>query len=359
MALSVSPDDKRFLAVHFTSAMEYTYVTYITSKPTLYYSWKTVFTALDKIIWALVLLSIVATSCVIHVVNICLSKPLERKAMPSKMIETALYLVGNIVGQEIPVPKPIASKCTYLAWLFYGLVIGAVYSCSLQAEIVSPGLDYIPKTFRQLVNSPYSWGAASAFRNGLGEQLFKNSKNPGMRLIYRKMEGDSDEVACTRKAMLAKYACFNWELMQRFHLVTEFADKSGRHTFQSATETTFFTSLNFITRKRELFRSHFNNFIARSFDSGLVKQTIARDWRGYRREVVKARKNGKGENLSQRQISVDGPRPFKFDNVKGGFILLYCGIISSFLFFFVEKLAWNRSKLIWCINSHTSFNEKY
>lgn len=339
MALSISPDFRRVKYVHFSSAMEYTTVTYTTSKPKLYYSWTTIFTALTPIIWGFVISSILIASIAISLIDhyylthYADTPVLSRKAMLNNLFLTGIYLMGYVVGQDAPSPKSFPSKFIYSSWLFYGLLIGATYSCSLQAMIVSPGLDWIPSTFSELVHSHYKWGASIGFRSGLGEQLFKNSDNRIMRDIYHKMEGDNDTFTCTRKA-LSQYACFNWALMEQFIFQTQFLDKSGNHPFQMSTDTAFFTSLNFITRKRELFRSHFNDFLKRSFDSGLAKQTVAMDWRGYRMNVFKTKK----QKYKARSIIMDeGPKSFKFDNVKGGFIVLLCGLLIGLSIFLMEQ----------------------
>lgn len=338
MALSVSPDYRRVKYVHFSSPMEYTAVTYTTSKPKLFYSWTTIFTALNPITWGFVISSIVVASTATSLIDhYYLTKHVSRKTMLDKLFLTGIYLMGYVVGQDAPCPKSLPAKCIYTSWLYYGLLIGATYACSLQSMIVSPGVDYIPTTFSELVHSHYKWGASTGFRDGLGEQLFKNSDNPIMRNIYHKMEGDNDTFTCTKKA-LSQYACFNWALMEQFIFQTQFIDKSGNHPFQMSTDSAFFTSLNYITRKREIFRSHFNDFLKRSFDSGLAKQTIAMDWRGYRMNVVKTKtQKFKGGSTN----NDEGPKAFKLNNVKGCFFVLLCGLIIGLFAFSIEK------KLIW------------
>ncbi|CAL8122434.1 unnamed protein product [Orchesella dallaii] len=342
MSLSVSPDDKRIHYVHFTSAIDYTPVTYTTLKPGYFYSWRTIFTAFTPGVWTLVIVSLIFTTALIHIIDYhCgFKSSQDSTSKMMRLIELAMYLFGYLVSQDVPrSPKYISSKFTFFIWLYYGLVIGAAYACSLQALIVSPDLEFAPRTFSELTNShDYKWGAATGFRNGLGEQVFKNSDNPMMREIYHKMEGDSDEVSCTAKTAIKKYACFNWALMEQFRFQTTFADKTGNHPFQESTDTAFFVSLNFITRKREIYLSHFNSFIKLSFDSGLTKQTIARDWMGYRRRVIKEMKEGK----SARIISVDskdGPRPFGLNNVKGSFIILLSGLAFAIINFLVENMV--------------------
>jgi len=345
MSLSTSPDARRVLYVHFTNPMWYSSITFTTLKPGNVYSWTTIFTAFVPIVWTLVFCSIIIACVLIYTIESHCEFDLDSSSTKNKEQSNALNmtylgmdLFGYIVGQDAPTPpKYLSSKCIYIIWLYYGLVIGAAYACSLQALIVSPGVEYIPRTFAELVKlHEYEWGAASGFRDGLGEQVFRNSDNPVMRRIYHKMEAVPEEVACIAKTAAKKYACFNWDLMQRFRFQTTFVFKSGtNHPFQQSTDTAFFTSLNFITRKREIFRSHFNNFFKLAFDTGLVKQTIIMDWNGYRMTVIKAMQEGQASGIIHIS-TIDGPIPFGLNIVKGSFIILLIGLAISIISFVFE-----------------------
>lgn len=337
LAISVSPDVRRFPMAEFTHALDYSYVTFTISKPGLYYSWTAIYTAFAWMVWTMVIISVILTTMIFYLIG-----KIDKRKNGSQMdlFSTGMYLLGYLVGQDVYlVPKFFSSKLTYQVWLYYGLVIGAAYGCSLQALIVSPGKESVPRTFMELVHSShYKWGAASGFRSGLGELLFKNSENPIMRDIYHGMEGDKDTIACNLRAASSKYACFNWEIFQQFYFQTIFAEKNGNHPFQTAADKTFFIPMTYAVKTGELFLSYFNDALRMSFDMGLSREMIKEDWRNYRLNLVKMWREGTESQLSPKIIKKAMAKSSDLDNFKGSFFILVSGLVISLVCLVLEKL---------------------
>lgn len=338
LCLSVSPDLKRFEYVEFTSTMAVTAVSFLIKKPALKYSWKTVFFTFSPIVWTVVAFSIISTTVAVYQMEDLMDPQVTVNTSKTlKIFKIGLGLIGYLVGQSTRAPKyGLIAKYTFLLWLYCGFVIGVAYVSSLQSLIVSPGMAFVPATFKELVQSEYKWGASNGFRSGLGEQIFKNSDNPVMKAIYQGMDVSKDLFSCISRVATSKYACFGWDLLETFYLQTRFADRSGNHPFQFASERAFNTRITFATRKREIFISHFNDFIERAQDSGLASQMIEQDWRKYRMAGITNGKNESTVGLSEGHVG--GPRAFGLDSVKGSFVIFGCGISFTLVEFSAEFL---------------------
>lgn len=337
--MNTSPSLSRFEAVQFTVAVDYTYFVSLGSKPKPFYSWKVIFHALNVNVWLLVFLSLfVAMVSIVGMENVSRLSNKQHAAIPwvqglfSRFLELTRYLTGQNAGDA---PESYSSKLVYVCWLFYGLIIGTAYSSSLQAMIVSPGYGIEPRTFLDLLSTrlsqDYKWGAAASFRDGLGGQLLKYSKNPTLRSIYENMEGDKNSLSCMERIRHEGYACFNWEVEQKFYLATRFTDKFGQVPFQYGTDSAFPIPMSQATRKRELFVSHFNKFVQTCFDWGIVQQLIALDTRKYRKELMQ--KNG---NTFKNDDAVEGAVALSLVAVLGCFIVLTIGLVICIVTFAAE-----------------------
>lgn len=347
--LSVSYDHRRYPDADFSAAFGYSFVCFAIAKPELFYSWTVIFTAFVPLVWLLLATSLILITLVSHQIdrvliidNFLHKTPHHRIFGHMEIFRTGMYLLGYLLSQDVPPPKQnISSKFTFILWLYYGLVVSAVYGCSLQALIVSPGMEYGPRTFSELLHSKhYKWGASSAFRSGLGEQIFKSSENPVMQNIYSGMEGDKSSLVCNTRAARGKYACFNWEMFHRFIFQVNFLDKSGNHPFQVSRESTFIVPLSWMTQKREIFRKNVDKYLARSFDSGLATGIISWDWREYRKNWKKSSLNeqkGHSENLMGSKRT-EKSSSFGLDKVKGSFYIYVVGILVSGMGFVFERV---------------------
>ncbi|CAL8092484.1 unnamed protein product [Orchesella dallaii] len=266
LSLGASPSEERLHFVEFTNFMRYDYIMFFAHKPQVIYPWTVVFVAFDIYGWICVALSILLAAFILYETEV-----LIYKSTLSRISINIYDLSAYLVGQGIPTdPLGISSKVTYVSWLYYGMVIGAAYACSLQSLIVSPGMSVIPTTMPELVTSNFLWGVPVSFKNGLGWVVFRNADNEAMRTIYNNMHSDKDALRCLEKAATSDYVCFHWLIMVEFYIGTRFTNKAGNHPFLYAKDNVLFSGPTWVTRKKEIFRGAFNDFFARQFSMGVV-----------------------------------------------------------------------------------------
>jgi hypothetical protein len=209
----------------------------------------------------------------------------------------------------------------------------------MTAFITSPKAPLVPKTFQELsASSKYSWGASRVFRDGVASEVFRRSENPVMKHIYQIMsatESNKDDVECIFKAGKEKYACFAWAIMLRFYFKIVFSDRSGHHPFVNADDTTCFVQMGYIFRKREIFRGHFDTVLRQSFNTGLIKNLIKRDWNSVRMAMLE--RDDALLKLGKSWDSHSGPQPLTVQNFKGAFSILFPCLLFAFIMFLLEQ----------------------
>jgi len=320
IAIAVSPSIDRMSVVQFSSAIRYTVLTFVTHKPKVYYSWTAIFHAFGKYAWITIFCSVLSTAFVLF--------GLEKIAYKNQLMwqiswqSNILYLYSYLISQHVYISiKSGPSFLLFGIWLCCGYVISVFYCCSLQSLIVSPGLSHIPeRIMSDLIPSKYEWGASKAFLTGLGGDIFKQSENAVVKTLHEKMFNEIDDDACLYKAATSNYACFDFDINSKFLIGLSFTDKFGHHPFQFAKDSLYFTAATFITRKGEIFASHFNNFISRFFSMGLESQTMKIDLR-------KVRKTKENVLAKINMISQNGNySPLSMGNMKAAFLILIGGI---------------------------------
>lgn len=340
LSMGGSPAGDRLHYVEFSTNMRYDYVQFFTHKSQVVYPWTIVFVCFDLYGWACVILSIVVATFVLYKTEDILDTP------GPKIGDVLLYLYAYVLGQELCVePRSVSSKVTFIYWMYYGIVIGATYACSLQSLIVSPGMSMVPETMPELAGaSDWVCGVPLSFRNGLAENVFRSSKNKDMRKLYRETQEDKDAVECLRRAATQDYACFHWQIMAEFYMGTIFIDKAGNHPFLYAKDYILFSGPTWMWRKREIWRDSFNDFFGRQFSMGIVYEASARDRRVVRRQLVQDVKDGKRKPFGSYSVDDDGPKAFTFENVKACFVVLMIGLIISALAYIDEIFPKNTAR---------------
>lgn len=156
------------------------------------------------------------------------------------------------------------------------------------------------------------------------------------------MQGDENTLLCNMRTLKEKYACFNWELFQRFYFQTNFFGNSGNHPFQMSAQGTFFIEITSATRKREIFRSHLNKYMSRSFQTGLTKGIMNMNWMEYRREKMNGMQENKSVKTEKSMNQVTAKKlesPSELRNFKGNFFVLSAGLLVSCIIFVVEFMS--------------------
>ncbi|CAL8085906.1 unnamed protein product [Orchesella dallaii] len=337
-------NEDRVHVVDFTSQIRYDYVLFFSHKPQIIYPWTMVFSAFDVYGWILVGVSGILCSLLIYKMEKIMDNSNVGENSFSVSFPTfCFYLYGYLVSQGMSVEpnNAFSSKVTYVSWLFYGIVVGTAYAGGLQSLIVSPGSSVIPSTMPELLQSNFRWGAPFPFMNGLGGEIFRHSRSPVIRQIYKGMEIDKDDVRCLEKAALSDYVCFHYEIMVEYYIGTRFQDKAGNHPFLLSKDNVLFTGPTWMTRKREIFKEAVNDFFRWSFNMGLIHQIYWRDQRNQKMKFFREIQEGKRKATPSYNLDNDGPKPFTFDNVRACFIILGLGILLSAVVF--GKEVWKRT----------------
>ncbi|CAL8120990.1 unnamed protein product [Orchesella dallaii] len=339
LAITIAPSLPRVSVVEFTPPILHIYLTYVTHKPRVVSSWKTIFYAFDAIGWILLVVSILILGIEILGIEQLLLRKQDVKILALE--SNILYIYGYLLGQSIYIEtRAKASELLLWIWLCCGFIIGACYCCSLQSLIISPRLTPVPETLEDLAILDYSWGSSEEFlKRSVGGNILRQSGIPIVKNIYGEFQTDENQLHCLRRAVAEDYACFAFDISTKFYIAQYFMDNAENHPFQFAKANVFSTATTFITRKREIFMLHFNNFIARAFCMGLTEQIWKSDSRQVR--LQKRRKENADHSTVKRNSSLNlhGPLPFTLDNVKASFFILLCGKFIAFLCFVKEFIV--------------------
>ncbi|CAL8120968.1 unnamed protein product [Orchesella dallaii] len=344
IALAIGPNKDRFSAVQFTTPIRFTEIVFVVRKSSSYFSWLSVFFAFGPYGWTLTLVSIFSISFLIHLIENVLQYQ-ANESMRRHFRDDLLYFYGYLIGQHIPIDvKTIVGKFILMIWLWCGFVLGVFYSSSLQSLIVSPGHQIVPETMPILLQSPeFRWGASQSFIDNIGGQVFKQSHNPVLRKLQEKMDADKGDIECLARAASTNYACFHFNIYTQMHIANQFTNRFEQHPFHFATDSAYYTSTSYVTRKGEVFTSNFNQIISWFVDMGLGIRTTRKNLGLLR----KKKQNGISTNEGTNNLPFsngNGQRSISVENVKAAFLVLMLGLliaIGSFIRELIQRCLKN------------------
>ncbi|CAL8121005.1 unnamed protein product [Orchesella dallaii] len=191
-----------------------------------------------------------------------------------------------------------------------------------------------------LVPSKYKWGASEANLKNLGGEIFRQSENPVMKSLYKKMQTDKNDLECLHKAATKNYACFDFDINSKFLIGVHFTDKYGYHPFHYAKDSVYFTAATFISRKGGIFMSHFDNFISQFYSMGIGEKTLTNDMVKVRKRIQEeAKASGDSYEAESKEAFDDANEhsPLSVGNVKAAFLMLAVGICLALPIFVIES----------------------
>lgn len=358
LGMVVSRSYGRFPHVGWGSAIRYTSIIFTTRKPEKFLTWKAIYKSFTYDMWVGILTCIFIATLVMWNSDRFYDKNCRqfvqkfnnKFSYPSVSIGTIGNVFFNLfksaVSQSMKNPKSNSSKCVFISWLVFVLIICTAYTSKLTSLLAFPEMENIPRTFRDMSTSHFRLGAPKSFKTGLGQQIFKNSPFKILRKLYTKMEKeeDSDDHGCLQNTLGKDSSCVSWEISMDFIIGTQYADSGGNHPFFLSSDELYVTAVSYIMQNNEPLLPRINGIVQRAFDTGLLSEMYSRDKINIRLKRMKdgalneATRGCKTTSISNNDNNGNKPEPLTMYKLQGSALVFSCGICFATCVFVLEKI---------------------
>lgn len=317
--------------VQFSNTIQYIWLTFASSIPQPYYSWKSVYRPFSNSVWACILLSCVISSAVLYI-------NLKRNTSGQGTLgATVLILLTGAMEQDIKCPSAAHSyRFMISVWLVFILLVATAYRSQLVIFLLFPSILPVPSTFDELARSNYH--ISLHYVHGAAYSLIKNSANPTFMAIYQRMDLDESVLNCLgRVTRESGFACIVWQVAEHSARHENLSDRYGYVPMVNARDTSAMTSLGLIYRKGSILKETFDQTISQAFDMGLVEK-----WKQFDSEVLRKRRNTFPDYSKFQQDNHQ--KYLKLKHLSGTFYMLLVGFSVTILAFPVELICahWHR-----------------
>ncbi|XP_076030916.1 putative glutamate receptor [Oratosquilla oratoria] len=213
------------------------------------------------------------------------------------------------------------------AWVLYSVVVTTMYVAMLTASLTLPTLSPTLNTLEELIQSDFSWGIQDL--GAADYQLLKNSKVPLYQKVFQGLEMCPTLNECLQRARDTKYAFITWRLYMEDRIAIRFTSATGDRQLHVATGDFFPSEIGWATNPGCPYRQHFNRYIRRLLESGLITKWLDQIINDPSRRLS----DDKDQGMSP---AAAGPRALGLVHLQGVFLLLCLGFVISSGVLFVE-----------------------
>ncbi|CAL8109010.1 unnamed protein product [Orchesella dallaii] len=336
LAMVVTCDANRFPHVECGATVRFTYITFITRKPIKILSWKAIYKSFTTRMWTAIFITIFFATCITSVGEF-LKNGDKCDNNPVKLFGSSLFnLIKPLIYQSGKDMEAVSSKCLLIFWLIYTLIISTAYTSKLTALLTFPEVERMPRTLYDLSVSDFVTGSPKSFKTGLGAQIFKDSPSKTPRLLYSKMNFDTDDFTCIHNTKGSNCACLSWEVSLDFIIGTRFGGRGGNSPFIQGQDSLNQVSVSYVAQKREPLRHRINSFIRMSFDSGLLNEIYTSDKRNVRLSILKGRKDNEIPDENYEGGEDKHAKPLTIWNIQGSILIFLIGTVVAIFVNLVE-----------------------
>ncbi len=355
LGMVVSRSYGRFPHVGWGSPIKYTSIIFMTRKQEKFLTWKAIYKSFTYDMWVGIITCIFIATLVMWNSDRFYDKNSRKfvqkfndrfKFPPISIWSVFFNLFKSALSQSMNNPKSESSKCVFISWLLFVLIVSTAYTSKLTSLLAFPEMEIIPRTFRDMSTSHFRLGAPKSFKTGLGQQIFKNSPFKTLRTLYTKMEKevDSDDQGCLQNTLGKDASCVSWEISMDFIIGTRYADSGGNHPFFLSKDELFVTAVSYITQKNEPLLPRINGIVQRAFDTGLISEMYSRDKIGVRLKRMKkgalneATRGCDTAAIPNNDNSGNKPEPLTMYKLQGSALVFSSGICFATCVFVLEKI---------------------
>jgi len=278
--------------ISYSTPVVYEWLTFVTSKPQPYYSWRAIFWSFQTPVWILILCLIgVSYSTYLSIIK------LENKSWYRGQIMA--YMLSAMIEQDVTMPglklgRSMSLRVFVSFFSLFAIVVASAYKSKLMSLLAFPVYTSPPTDFTELSLSQFNTGLY--YMKGAAYDLLKTSTNPSYKKIFREMELIANDVECIQKAMIENFACIMWANIADYAAHRNLSDRFGRINIQIATEKTTPMPGGFLMEKMAVFRNNFDRVLYSAAANGLLNKWRVDDVSFIRAERIERHKIGNESN---------------------------------------------------------------
>ncbi|CAL8097692.1 unnamed protein product [Orchesella dallaii] len=315
----------RYMYVGYTFPVAYGWMTFTTGLPQRNYSWQAIYWPFTPMMWLCIFLTLILTY---FTYSILLT--ITGQVVPASSIIMYISQILLLQGVSNPETRPLSSTRTFIAfWLLFALLISSTYQSKLVSTLAFPITGKLPKTFKELANTPPTFGIFLHYARGAAYSMIKTNTNPDIHRIFTRLKLEENDVKCFQRVIGTPAACVSFNTEVHHALYQNLSDNFGRTPIVTSQDTTGLLAAGFVLKKRALFRLKFDKVLIWAMDMGLSEQWWKIDYMFLRRRRHMWKKSDSGKETEDENLSMK--------HLIGTFYILMMGLLASFACFAVEK----------------------
>ncbi|XP_023713689.2 glutamate receptor ionotropic, delta-1 [Cryptotermes secundus] len=293
-------------------------------------TWRSVFLTLDGKVWAVLGLSVLATSLALfiltHLHRVTL-QPLVKPHKYERLDTSFVEVVGMLALAYSPSPERILGPSRYVIcwWFVFAMLVTTAYSCGLASRLTLPQNNPPLDSVKDLVEAGFHWGHTYCPTVDI---IFDKNNPWHEKFIERFVILDDTDHSYLLKR--GKHAVFGYKLDvgTNYFLETERVEADDWESMRVMKEcmSRFFISLGLA--KDSPYTAAFNEGLIRLEEAGIMDK--------WQRDVLLRRGNRNISFMLQEKRSVidsAGPLKLSMANLQGAFIILILGnTVATFIF---------------------------
>jgi len=329
--------------VSYSIPISYEWLTFVTSKPQPYYTWRAVFWSFDSSGWVL----IIGLTLSAFFITFAIVKIEGTSWSPSR---TVAFMLATMVDQNIIMGylnggKSLALRIFASFFFLFSIIVASAYKSKLVSLLAFPVFSSVPTGFKELSESRFDTGLY--FMKGAAYNLLKTSPNPIYKKIFNNMELITNDVNCIQKATNEKFACIMWANIAEFVGHRNLSDRFGRVNTLIASEKTTPMPGGILMEKMTVFRTNFDRAILAWTDFGLLSRWKKDDVVFIRNERRELRKLERNLPNPEQYLEDEETDTLSLQHLTGSFLILTSAHTIAIILFSAEQFYgrwWNRNE---------------
>ncbi|XP_045128433.1 ionotropic receptor 21a-like [Portunus trituberculatus] len=292
-------------------------------------------------VWLVTVASLVCGTLLLFGVSLAayhLSRRHQRK--PITYADSLLYGAGIFVAVGMPnVPRSNATRGYFIMWVWYGVLLTAVYRSSLTAFLTIPLAQTPIDTLHQLEASDIP--AVGSVGINFLRQL-EASSDPVVRRLanrYQAVSTPEEGLVLTAKR---KYALMENRLFLDHAIAANFTNRLGEETLHVMRECFQAYRIALVMPKKSPYKPNFDAVVVQVVEAGLIRH--------WNEDILRRSRRVSTEEPED----ADNERQFTVDDLQGAWLILALGYLTALTAFLVElaicqshspRLAGHRTKI--------------
>ncbi|XP_045128431.1 glutamate receptor-like [Portunus trituberculatus] len=309
-----------FIHIHYLEVVDMTvpydmeFGCFITPLPEPLPQWVALSYPFSLQVWILTMVFLPVGTTLLYVASVAARFLLHDETWDGSFSRTVFYALGVFLSVGMPqVPRSNATRGYFIMWVWYGVLLTAVYRSSLTAFLTIPLTQTPIDTLHQLVSSSLpAWGATGlTFKKMLEENPDPMVQQLALR--YEPVSGAEEGILLTAQR---KYAMMENRQFLEYTIATNYTNKYGEETLHVMRECFLPFRIGMAMPKKAPYKPNLDRVVDRVVEAGLVRK-----W--FSDILFSSRKRGTAGNEESRGGALT------VDNLQGAWLLLGAGWVVS------------------------------